>query len=46
MEALYWEVRKPTQFRPPEAVQPGRGGLPKGLEGEGLVERGSKPVWE
>jgi len=44
--ALNWEVRKPTQLRPPEAVHPGRGGLPRGLEGEGLAREMLKPVWE
>lgn len=43
---LNWDVRNPTQLRPPLAVQPGRGGLPRGLEAEGLVPVGSKPVCE
>ena len=43
---LYCEARKPTQFRPPLAVQPGSGGLPNGLLEEGLVDEMSKPVWE
>lgn len=46
MLVLYCEVRKPTQLRPPLAVQPGRGGLPKGLPGAGLARVMLKPVWE
>jgi hypothetical protein len=37
---------KPTQFSPPLVVQPGRGGLPTGFCGLGLVEVMLKPVWE
>ncbi len=33
-------------MRPPLAVQPGRGGLPRGLPLDGLVPVTSKPVWE
>jgi hypothetical protein len=36
----------PTQSRPPEAVQPGSGGLPSGLDGLGFSPVISKPVWE
>ena len=43
---LNCDARKPTQLRPPLAVQPGSGGLPSGLPAEGLVEETSKPVWE
>jgi hypothetical protein len=46
VEVLKMDVRKPTQFSPPLAVQPGSGGLPSGLPGAGLVEVMSKPVWE
>lgn|SRR6478735_3831102 len=36
----------PTQFAPPAAVHPGKGGLPSGFAAEGFAPLGSKPVWE
>ncbi len=40
------KVRKPIQFAPPEEVQPGYVGLPKGFAAEGLLPVMSKPVCE
>jgi hypothetical protein len=42
-EALYLTVRKSAQFGPLAAVQPGYGGLPRGLPGAGCVRETLKP---
>lgn len=46
VDALNSEARKPTQFSPPLAVQPGSSGLPSGLAALGLAPEISNPVWE
>lgn len=43
-EALYLTVRKSGQLGPLAAVQPGYGGLPRGLPGAGWVRDTSNPV--
>lgn len=39
-------MRELTQFTPPEEVQPGRLGLPRGFDDDGAAPEMSKPVWE
>lgn len=43
---LYSVAAKATQPKPPLAVQPGRGGLPRGFSAVGLVPEKLKPLCE
>jgi len=45
-ERLYVAVTYPTQFSPPVAENPGKGGKPKGYAELGRAQVVTKPVWE